>query len=770
MRSLSGAAQAEIEKQFGAAPLLVLEVQYDSGTVWYSDQPLDPQEWANVGEPAYGGELDARVVSWGELMTRAEPGRLGGGTESTIVMHDADRALRNKINTKPGIQGTVCELSMSFATDVGQPNESVTAWPSRIVLAKGVLTAPQFSAATGTWSFTFRGLEHKYDTELGYRLAQSEFPDVKCQASEGQIIPICFGNPVYRVPGVLIQRPGHDATSGTLGIHDDYLYLQNSLADGGFDTGATAGSPATYHIGWPHNWEEITGYPDDLVNFPNRIKILTRGAILTSGTMPGFATSGGIQFMLLDQDDFADPGPSRAGHALFVKQGNEWVTTFAEMWKLTGDNIIVGYVGDLVVYTGTPWKICRWPGIIPLWPGGTPVYEKADWVYAFNHIPASSVERVEAYSTIQVPGGGIPEKRWYTVDPAWMTITRDNRSYQTELGRNAGDPGITTAAFAQAPATYGIEDNQPYMTLYGPEIETDEVAEYAPDIVNILATHAQLGAIDTADVAQVSMDGETDTLKTDRPVKLAVAITERKKLWDVIGEVAANGTCLAYIDGGKLKCRVWPEFGETVLSSYTESNTAGEPTLEYLDRSEIPTVALGKFKPYPSHAGLVYKREATGAITDFGERERTFELPHIQRPTSAALALEFWFGWYLHRQVMLRVERAYLVKIETEPADTVRIQWTQGTTVVLNRSGIVEQTGHRLLNPNGPQTDQLSVVVAGRLWEYEITAVVPDSDALCDPPAGHVPQLDPSWGYPQTEGETPPGTFTEDSSDSGGAS
>ena len=754
MRTFSTVATTELAKTGGAMPVQILEVQYPGGSKYYADQVVETEDGSGNAIRA-----QVRVVDWGEFRLSVEPSQVGGFGEATIRMQDADGGLRAMIDARPGIQGVRVELSTIFRLHVGDPEteDAWTDWDDRVVRQRGNLTAPKFNAETRQWDFKFRGLEDHYDKDLGFRLDQNSFADVMCQASEGMIIPIAFGDPVFRVPAVLIERPGYGTLAQSFEVLDDsnqyveYIHLNETVTGGRFDTDADAASPKTYWLGWPNHFERITGYFDDQINFPSRITGLTRHYIEAEGLSPG--PSG--QINLIDADDVTDPDESRAGNVIWFEISGEWVSTLVTMWEHTGGNIKVGYKGDLNVVTGTPWKLGRYPGYIPRWAGGTPIYEDDDWVYAANHIPSRAIHRVECQMLNTPPGGGEARPTWHTMLPANFTSQLNNKTYNTQLGREADADGITTITCVRAPASFGAMDNLVYVSQNGPEITAGVSASLAPDVIRVIAESDHVGNVLDADINTTALDAASTWLAANRNVKVAVAVTEQIKFAELIGEIAGNGTCAAFFDGGQLHAEPWPAFGDTIDDTLTVSNTAGEPVYTLHDLREISTRGVGTYRPYPTHDGITYVRESSVAIDDLGLREREFEFPYIQRPTSAALALEFWTEFFLERQAFVRIEQAFLDSLGIQLADTIRVNWIHAAETVLDRNGPVREVLHRFANVLQQTPDELSFEFDCRIWNYTITPVAP-SDMECEPPAGDMPEIDPAYGYPTSQGQTPP--------------
>lgn len=747
MRAFATGVETELAKQTSAFPQKYLTIYWSTGTLHYSDEPRatpdDPQD------------AEARVISWGEYSQRIEPGTLGGFGETQILLSDEDDALRAKIDAKPGIQGVLAEVSIRF------PGVS---WTDRIVFARGHLTQPAWDSVTRIWTFRFQSLESFYSRKLGFRLDRNDFADVKCSAQEGRVIPIAYGNPVLRVPAVLVDWPGRAQLADQFDIHETTLTIDRTISQGHFDRDNVF---KDFYIGWPGNFEVVRARFTGVLNETKSLTVLRREFIDAEGLSPGVFSSEGLRFQMINRWEVPDWQTPRINHAIWWYIGGEWVMTTVTMWKLRASQIIIGYEGELTIATGTPWRLGKYPGMVPVWPAGTPITEEGDWHYIANFVPSKSVDYVQVKQSIQTPGGGQVDPAWYDVTETYWTATLNDKTWNAELGREVDDDGVTSVTIDRPPFAVNIPDDQIYVTLKGPVNDSGAAMDSAPDICRHLLSNEWLGNAPADQVNDDAIDAAIEWLANNRNIKTAFCIVDATPLAEVIATVARDATCISWFDNGALVVEPLPEFDDDVDDTLTTGRIDGSAVrLTYRDMRELATVTLVDWWPYPSAKKYTFVRRSPEAIEDLGRTESRMELKTLQRPTSVALAADYWAAWNVSQQADLTMGAAFLNSYLLTFGDIVRMRWapTPGTTV-LDQSGIITGVRHRLADGSVPVPDQIEFDAVVRLMEYEIEAVEVD-DFMCQPSVGDLPNPGPNYGFPDSEGETPP-TDAGEASDSG---
>lgn len=746
-RSLTSAAQTEAQKQTGAKPVRILEVEWPtSGTKRYSTHDRDT--------PVVG--IQGRLLDVGELQVDGTPGQAGGITELSVEFEDSDLFLKQENETQPGVQNVAAHLYLWF---------DGTTWPDdRVTLFGGVITAPmRWSEETGAWSLTLKGFEYHHDKEIGQLATQDVFPDIDCQQCENRLIPIVFGDPCYRVPACVIDRPGHASLAETLNIvPDTTLTINRSAVDAGFTTSnQSSGGPLELILGWPQNWERVKGFFDS--SDDTTFTITERGAVLAEGNLVGFFGSEGTQYLMINKDDLPDAGAtSRIGHPFFIKKTDDtWTTILVTKWQFEGTAILVAPKGDLSVGSSAEWKLSAQPSY-PVWPPGTPVNQVGDWTYVVNFLPSKEVQRVEAKVRQDVAGQGTSQEMFQTINTSHYGVDEDNRSWNGNLNRETDDAGITTVTLNFSPTQVGAVEETVWVTLRG---TTGDVASSSSEA----ATPGDV-IIDPADVIRELLSNKllgnvpgsrinTDTFTTaaqDIETKCSFALLDEKRgLHDLCGDLAHQAGAIYFWDQGQAHIKkLTDDPNDIVAGSHDRAIGDWERRyrsleIEETDVKEIITEMTGKFRPaIPADELLLVRRsddEASssanegnpGALGDFGLKRDELDLWSYQFPSSVALATEFWLKFWLHRNRIVTFQ-TFLNGLDIQPGDELLLRFDGGLSAAIGGSyrilddvhARVEQVRHQAGNTRDGRMELITVTCSYKLYGYNIRPAVP-SDLGC---------------------------------------
>mgnify|MGYP006921337167 CR=1 FL=1 len=699
-RVITAAATTQKDRQTGAVPLYVLEVQFGGsvGTKYYSDQEYS-------GFPV---TVDPRVNEWGTIQSSAEYGRVGGYGSVTVKLFDPDHELKGYFDTKPGIQNKTAYIHLWFAG---------TLWSDKVTIHGGFVTVPaSWDEKSYCWSLGIHGFEEKFDKTLGIPLSRSIFPEIQCNECEGNI-PIVYGDPVYRIPGCAIDRPGFSTLAAQLFIVADDLYIQQNATDAGFPVD----TPITLVVGANGQFETIEGSFSDSGDRTHFV-ISGRSQIQADGISPGSYGIGGFSFITIDKDDISNYTTSRAGFPLYLSQSGVWYQTMMSHWTISGDLIAVAYEGGFNVDDGnSAWKIPSSPGPSQ-WLAGTPVYQVGNWKYVINFLPSKEIVAVEAKAA---------DDRWLTYNPVYYSVDYDDRAYNTALGRTSGDPGLTTITINHAPIEFGMSDNKIYVTLRGctrDDTNSGITLYKGPDVIKHLLESDWLGAVPDANVNALLFADATAGTSTS----MSFALTENKTLHAVCGELAFQCGCLYFLDAGVVHLRLL----ETTLSSgdsvYTISNdncSRESLRIEEVSTRDLPTVATGKFRAWGMSDAKI-QRVSTDGIAAYNRKSADYDLWAYQFPTSVALTTEFWLAHRLSIQRLVTVE-TYLPALHVQPGDTITIQLTDGAGVdLVNSLARVRSTALTMGGGKDAKCPKIKITAEVTLYTFSITTEVP-SDNPC---------------------------------------
>ena len=717
-RSLTTPATTEKNKANGAQPIYILQIDWGggTGTKYYAGEALSSPVTA-----------EGRVMDWGSVQISAEPGRTGGHGQVQITLADPDLVLRGLIETKPGPQNKKCYIHLYFGG---------TTWSmDRITIFGGIIDTPcEWDDKTAQWKLSLKGLEALYNKQIGRYIDRDAFPDVICDECEGEIVPIVYGNPVRRVPACIIDRPGQSALYSRIDPFSASFTIQDVASDARFTTSGTR----TLIIGYPGNYETFTGTWDGVVN--NQFNISTRDSVIASGSVASLYGSGGRSYVMIPIADVPNYQMSRGGYPISFQISGTWYTTLVTQWDISGSNIIVCDVGQLGVVGGTTYKLWRFPGQLPIWPVGTPVYEVATWTWVTNWLPSKSIDLIECKTKIQLPGGNTVDA-FLQLNSSYYSVSLDDKTWNTALGRGGTDPGLTTITMSQPPIAAGAHDPRIYVTLKGitnDNTATGTVLSDPADIIKNLLGNSFIGAIPSGEIDSTSFSAAATAITQT----FQLAITKPVKLIDLCGELAYQAGAVLFWDGGQARIKKLADTlssGDSVYT-FTESNYARQ-TLRLRETSlkDVPTQVTGKFRTSLAAPESKLVRRCDEAVTSFGWRDDNLDMWAHQDPVNVAAIIEFWLKFKLQQNQVIQLD-TFLNGVHLQPGDTVTLNIAHaGTTVLSSVLGRVKTIRHQLGSANRQQMDRITIEFDVKLYSFTVSAVTPTT-RNCNPTTG-IPDL-----------------------------
>ena len=742
-RTLTSPAAAEAAKQSGANFVRILEIRWpdtssgaSSGaveTLYYSTEDLTSPVTA-----------DGRVMEFAVRQLDAQPGKANSHQTMTLKLADPDLSLKSRFDTQPGVQAAVALVHLHF---VG------TTWPDdRVTEIAGMLTTPMsWDEKSGSWTVTLRGLEYFYDQDLGEPLRRQEWPEVSCNDCEGEIIPIAYGRPVRRVPACVIDRPGSDVLAATFSANppDSILTITREAADAAF----TVGSFTSLIIGHPGNWERVWGIFDN--SDDTTFTVTARGAWEAVGTTTQYASEGNVWLTISDADlsDGTGSAPvasaSRGGHAILFRQASGvWVGTIVTNWADVGGNrIAVCHKGGLDVPDGAQYRLLSMAGKIPNWPPGTPVHEEGNWVYACNFLPSEEVERVEARGNVNVNGES--KEAWYTFHSDYYTVDLDDKSWNSRLGRDPNDPGLTTVTLDNTPINYGFSEETIWVTMKGivggapgsgggkfswvssggsnPSGASESLANPA-EVIHHLINNEYLGNIPDEFVNSDAFAAAAADITT----LFAFAILDKRKLHDIISDLSHQAMCLYLWDEGQASLRKLDETlssGDSQLTLTQANLVAGSVKIEEVAVKDYTTIMQGRFRLSLPAPELKMARRSDTAVAEYGRQTDELDLWAYQYATSAAKAIEFWLRYRLHLNRLVTFE-TYLVGLHLQPGDVITLNINNGAGVTLFASVLARVRSVRQTpgSAKSGQMEKLQIVAEVSLFSYAIEVSDPGDE------------------------------------------
>jgi hypothetical protein len=734
MRTFTSATATEVAKTNGAQPVYILQVDFPSGTVYWSGEDLVSPVTA-----------EGRILSWGELSLTAEPGQVGSIGDIRITVQDSDGFMRTQAAAQPGFQNVDATLYLWFRG---------TTWADdRIVLHSGVLTAPcEWDESSCTYSVSMKDRGHKHDKNIGTMMTAELFPEISCAACENELIPIVYGNPCNRVPCCVINRPGVAQLAAQL----TSLPPSSTLT---IDQGAAAanfavGVPIDIIVGWPGRWELITGSfssSDDTT-----FSITGRGSILAEGNISMYG-SGGRLYVTVPAADLPDGGAAgRGGYPLLLqKDDSSWMAVMITHWWASGADIICCIKGDdMSVSIGNNYQILTRPNEIPVWPAGTQVTESGiygtsvgggTWTYICNAVPSEEVVRVEIRARVNVAGGDSHVK-WAELNPAYYSVNLNDTQFNANLGRDPSDPGVTTVTLDFSPVSLGMDNETIYVTLRGTTDDGTEdgtALEDPADVIKDLMTNPYVGGLDSGLVNTTSFTAAASDITT----KCSFAITDEKpKLMELCSDIAHQANCLLFWDEGKacLKYIGDPiDAGDSVYTITNANRQLMSLRLQEVDIKEYITELTGKFKRtcVDDDQRLIRSStvndntsidassdDANAAATDFGLQRKEIDFWAYQFPSSVAKATENWLKWHLHTNRRISVG-LFFDALKLQPGDTVLFDIEDGNgNTVLDTPARVTSVKTTLGSSRSGQMPRIDIECESQLFNYGVIVGVPSDD------------------------------------------
>lgn len=762
MRELSATTAIEAAKYTGSYPIRILQIDLPSNTTLYlSDR---------VCTPSSGIETLGVVKSWGELQLEPEIGQVGGYGQFTCRVTDLDWLLFDAESQQPGIQSCRCTLYLWFN---GQP------WADALVLFSGTMAPQDFQVGMEEVELTIRGLEDDWNKDIGYRITQDIWPTIKCNECDGTIIPLAFGNPVYRMPACPMIQPAKSTLSYPLGICDSIMQISESAASVGFPVGEEIQIVVGGIINGVGDYDTLTGMfleEDDTM-----FVITDRSSWHGHGQTAGIFSTAGTYWVCIDKEDLDDGG---------AKDMRGYPLIFPDLVPDGGNSCLVTIVSDWGEPEGLdPGEICIWPDAeqtfptseeegeewiilnrltVPYYPAGTEVVQVGSWIYPLNFLPIDGVDRIE----VKAEKDGAPI--FYTISPYQYVVTENNQEFnESHLGREEDDPGIATLELLSSPIENGMPTDIIYVTMRAtlPQETNPLYASLDPGtaidepaaVIAEIASNPFLGNI---------QDFQMDLLQDaydNSPISLAFAILEQRGLWEIIGDIARQSGLLVYVDSGNLVVRrILQTQSPADFTSDNDNRHEASLTMKPRDVKEMPSEMIGTYRPSMGDDPLVIVRRSFEAQTQVDRQKADdVDLWAIQSRTNAAYMTEWTLSHELSRNRRFEFEQFMeflaaqpgdivnlshfdIGEVDDEPAEIDRVS-TQGRIVSVTHVAGHAQTG---------QMELIRLTIECHEWEFDIyqgpepyecgtgmtTVQAPPPTVYTEEEAGWIPDSPKVWG------------------------
>jgi hypothetical protein len=378
-RTLSDDVAAAIAEPTGTRPILVVSVYWsvDEPTHYAAEALTDPVTAA----PKLGAIRDVTDRTGFEQTAES--------TEWAFDLIDADLAIRDLIAAASAI-GPLGRRVLFRLTFPG------VLWDDATTLFDGFIDKADFDAIQRIWRLEAVGWDKALDAEFLPTVSKRSFPKLPIDDTRASraVLPLVIGDPVYRVPAVLIARPGFGRLGTELRLWHQNLYLH---ADAG-DLGFPLDGEVSLAVGWPGNYEIVTGgfvgsedddteaedfEPRKRFVIRSRTRVWASGTALRAGALS--ASSPTLRFIGLPVADLPSSAAADViGRVIYYRDDYQFRTTgsgaivwrsmVATMASVGTGYVLVGYNSDrLQLHHAYDYFVADPQGLDVIWPPGTPV-------------------------------------------------------------------------------------------------------------------------------------------------------------------------------------------------------------------------------------------------------------------------------------------------------------------------------------------------------------------------------------------------------------
>lgn len=188
-KNLTANAKAKVKTQLGTEPLLIIKVEWPSGTKYYSTKAYTFD----------GNTCVVAILDHVSIDTDGKQGSIGEIGSIDIVLDDTDGDLKNRVNTDI-IEGTRATAYHHY--------DDLTATDAVIQLSGRIAGPIDWSEGGRTLTFSLESLSGTGAGQVGFAPEEDSIVDLLEEAANAAW-PICFGSPQMVSP-VLVQKLEHD--------------------------------------------------------------------------------------------------------------------------------------------------------------------------------------------------------------------------------------------------------------------------------------------------------------------------------------------------------------------------------------------------------------------------------------------------------------------------------------------------------------------------------------------------------------------------------
>ena len=727
MRTLS----ASVTTQYATEPIIVLKIEWDSGTVFYGQRTLT---W---GADSVKGD----IISVSNLNNISKDTKFGDVAAISAVLNDTDGSIKALSDTDI-LEGTPCTVYQVYV----DPLTDVEVVTEDNILLRGKLSGDiVWSEGERTLSFSIESA--LLDGEIGYAPTSTDIPDLDSGAV-GKMWPICFGKPI-RVPALRLRKTLYGslkhivqyATPATVDIEGGIDFPQTPTVvtifiKGIQCTGTFSGNTftfATKNDAIYNNVDTGSRVAGDYLNDPSVLWLIDPTVNLLNKFCIINHMSGWMVNYCIKQDGTMCTfvRPWKLYHSLTFECIGAGTSTLVEVaqyprtsWveDFTYDAILDGYnmVGELACQMASD----LWVEVRDSWTAyaGDNVKYLSSYneTYVVNNMKSTSLLEVMAYRQIKKNLEDVSkEKTLVAVPSSWYTKNLDD----TINGKSC-----TTITF-----TNGLDDSYGRFSKYEFESELyvtveSNVGDNVADIIQYLIETYTTYAVDAVSFLAVHTD------QVIFPCNFVLNTT--KSALEVCNDIAWQARCaicvhngivyLKYLSKDPLSTDMTLNTDNIILKSISLGYTTIEELITYFTANwkQDYTGETNKTKTY------VYKDP--NSVNRFGTKKQEYDFYIYNQESLVKISADFW-GYRLSHIWRKLNCTAILTALKLEVYDTATFSIT--TILTNDLKGDVISASYNKESPEIPLVIQLACL-AGTIVEDDDYWDVGSHVAPNDPTTG----------------------------------
>ncbi len=717
MKTLSATLQALVDDGTGLEPVVVLKVEWPSGTKYYTDKDLtlDLSGVSTVAAKGY-------ILNMGSVTAQLRAITTGSLSSVSVELDDTSGDIKSIVNT---------DLLISTKATLYYMLDGCVFYLDAVTLMAGRIASDMsWDEGQRKITFTVDTALSQHATEVGYAPQVADMANLSADAA-GKMWPICFGS-VVKVPAIQVYK----AVRGTLAT-----YL--------------AAATASVNIDGGENFPQTPTVVQIIVNNLICTGVFTGNTFAITSHNDTFYTAVGIE--------------ARATHGADADFNNESVCWLSSTQQIVGQYCKTVKSGDLLInycyrqegnkcWFAKPWKKTGATTLYKLDTGDTiqetSYYPRISWVEQYQMETKSSgvwvvTSTVITDGNVQIPGTVVVQftnlPPTYVVNNAPTTSIKGVYAYRTIDGQKVIQQvpssyytkNLSTSLNGQTVTTITLLRE---LDLYmGEKWETDlfvtlvsSLGSNTSDVINYLLANYSTYTVDATTFAAVK------TLIANYPSHFA--LLEQREIIDLVSDIAFQARLAVIYDGVTAKLLYLSKLPVTPISMGEDEIALKTLTLGSTNKDDIVTKYVAHWQTNYSDkkTDYIYKNN----VGTYGENTEEHDFFIYNIYSLVKLSVDFWGN---RRSNCWRTAKykTFLNAIAYEALDTVGLatdQLVHGTVFRSDLIGLGFDTNGMLID-----IDTVVACKSGQLIEatdYYTSVPTIGGEALPADPTNGVAEVD----------------------------